>query len=177
MLRIRLSMGGVRKRPVYKIVVADGRYPRDGKFIEKIGSYNPLLPKEKKEASWAGNSNINRFKNVSKNDEQKTCVLEGKGGVHGRVMDLQVFLDPPETNYQSKTANQTTEQRRPPKHALRAEARWRIYIYIYMSFGLCQSGLVCSRWPDQHSTGRFWFRGREAFGNEDWKDRIDAAAG
>ena len=42
-------MGGVRKRPIYKIVIADGRYPRDGKFIEKIGSYNPLLPKEKKE--------------------------------------------------------------------------------------------------------------------------------
>ena len=49
MLRIRLSMGGVRKRPVYKIVVADGRYPRDGKFIEKVGFYNPLLPKDKKE--------------------------------------------------------------------------------------------------------------------------------
>ena len=49
MLRIRLSMGGVKKRPVYKIVVADGRYPRDGKFIEKLGSYNPLLPKDKKE--------------------------------------------------------------------------------------------------------------------------------
>ena len=46
MLKIRLSMGGVRKRPVYKIVIADSRYPRDGKFIEKIGSYNPLLPKE-----------------------------------------------------------------------------------------------------------------------------------
>ena len=42
-------MGGVRKRPIYKIVVADGRYPRDGKFIEKLGSYNPLLPKDKKE--------------------------------------------------------------------------------------------------------------------------------
>ena len=42
-------MGGVRKRPIYKIVIADGRYPRDGKFIEKIGSYNPLLPKDKKE--------------------------------------------------------------------------------------------------------------------------------
>ncbi len=42
-------MGGVRKRPIYKIVVADGRYPRDGKFIEKVGSYNPLLPKDKKE--------------------------------------------------------------------------------------------------------------------------------
>ena len=49
MLKIRLSMGGVRKRPVYKIVVADSRAPRDGRFVEKLGSFNPLLPKEKKE--------------------------------------------------------------------------------------------------------------------------------
>ena len=42
-------MGGVRKRPVYKIVVADSRAPRDGRFVEKLGSFNPLLPKEKKE--------------------------------------------------------------------------------------------------------------------------------
>ena len=42
-------MGGVRKRPVYKIVVADSRFPRDGRFIEKLGSFNPLLPKEKKD--------------------------------------------------------------------------------------------------------------------------------
>ena len=49
MLKIRLSMGGVRKRPVYKIVVADSRAPRDGRFLEKIGLFNPLLPKDKKE--------------------------------------------------------------------------------------------------------------------------------
>jgi small subunit ribosomal protein S16 len=49
MIKIRLSMGGVRKRPIYKIVIADSRYPRDGKFIEKVGSFNPLLPKDKKE--------------------------------------------------------------------------------------------------------------------------------
>ena len=49
MLKIRLSMGGVRKRPVYKIVIADSRSPRDGRFIEKIGSFNPLLPKDHKE--------------------------------------------------------------------------------------------------------------------------------
>jgi small subunit ribosomal protein S16 len=42
-------MGGVRKRPVYKIVVADSRFPRDGRFIEKVGFFNPLLPKTKKE--------------------------------------------------------------------------------------------------------------------------------
>jgi small subunit ribosomal protein S16 len=49
MLKIRLSMGGVRKRPIYKIVIADSRAPRDGRFVEKVGSFNPLLPKDKKE--------------------------------------------------------------------------------------------------------------------------------
>ena len=42
---IRLSRGGSKKRPYYKIVVTDSRSPRDGKFIERIGSYNPLLAK------------------------------------------------------------------------------------------------------------------------------------
>ena len=49
MLKMRLSMGGTRKRPIYKIVVADSRFPRDGRFIERIGYFNPLLPKNKKE--------------------------------------------------------------------------------------------------------------------------------
>ena len=49
MLKMRLSMGGTKKRPVYKIVVADSRFARDGRFIEKLGFFNPLLPKEKKE--------------------------------------------------------------------------------------------------------------------------------
>ena len=42
-------MGGTKKRPVYKIVVADSRFARAGRFIEKLGFFNPLLPKEKKE--------------------------------------------------------------------------------------------------------------------------------
>jgi small subunit ribosomal protein S16 len=45
-LSIRLSRGGSKKRPYYRIVVADARSPRDGKFIEKIGTYNPLLAKD-----------------------------------------------------------------------------------------------------------------------------------
>ena len=49
MLKLRLSMGGTKKRPVYKIVVADSKFPRDGRFIEKLGFFNPLLPKDKKE--------------------------------------------------------------------------------------------------------------------------------
>lgn len=46
---IRLSRGGSKKRPYYRIVVADARAPRDGKFIEKIGTYNPLLAKDSPE--------------------------------------------------------------------------------------------------------------------------------
>ena len=49
MIKMRLSMGGTKKRPIYKIVVADSRFPRDGRFIEKLGFFNPLLPKDKKE--------------------------------------------------------------------------------------------------------------------------------
>ena len=49
MLKLRLSRGGTKKRPVYKLVVAESRFARDGRFIEKVGFFNPLLPKEKKE--------------------------------------------------------------------------------------------------------------------------------
>src|ERR671919_676271 len=45
-LAIRLTRGGAKKRPYYRIVVADSRSPRDGRFIEKLGTYNPLLPRE-----------------------------------------------------------------------------------------------------------------------------------
>ncbi|HVT55274.1 MAG TPA: 30S ribosomal protein S16 [Xanthobacteraceae bacterium] len=45
-LKIRLARGGTKKRPHYNIVVADSRSARDGRFIEKIGFYNPLLPKD-----------------------------------------------------------------------------------------------------------------------------------
>ena len=48
-LKIRMSRGGSKKRPFYRIVVADGRMPRDGRFIEKLGTYNPLLPKDSAE--------------------------------------------------------------------------------------------------------------------------------
>ena len=45
-VRIRLSRGGSKKRPFYKVVAADQRAPRDGRFIERLGSYNPMLPKD-----------------------------------------------------------------------------------------------------------------------------------
>ena len=61
MLKIRLSMGGAKKRPVYKIVVADSRFPRDGRFIEKLGFFNPLLPKDKIERVKLWNTQIKKI--------------------------------------------------------------------------------------------------------------------
>ena len=49
MVTIRLARGGAKKRPYYRIVVADARSPRDGKFIERVGSYNPLVAKDSPE--------------------------------------------------------------------------------------------------------------------------------
>jgi small subunit ribosomal protein S16 len=48
-VKIRLARGGTKKRPFYRVVVADERAPRDGRFIEKVGTYNPLLPSESAE--------------------------------------------------------------------------------------------------------------------------------
>ncbi len=45
-MKIRLARGGSKKRPFYRIVAADSRMPRDGRYIEKLGTYNPLLPKD-----------------------------------------------------------------------------------------------------------------------------------
>jgi small subunit ribosomal protein S16 len=45
-LKIRLARGGAKKRPFYKIVLADSRSPRDGKFLEKLGHYNPMVPQD-----------------------------------------------------------------------------------------------------------------------------------
>lgn len=45
-VKIRLSRGGSKKRPYYRIVIADERAPRDGRFIERVGTYDPLLPKD-----------------------------------------------------------------------------------------------------------------------------------
>ena len=89
MLKIRLSMGGAKKRPVYKIVVADSRFPRDGRFIEKVGFFNPLLPKTKKERV---NLEVDRIKHwISKGAKPTLRVSRILG-------EAEVFPMPPKGN-------------------------------------------------------------------------------
>ena len=63
-LKIRLARGGSKKRPYYRIVVTDVRNPRDGRFIEKLGTYNPLLPKDHKERVTLQNDRISYWMGV-----------------------------------------------------------------------------------------------------------------
>src|SRR4029453_10196245 len=58
MLAIRMTRHGAKKRPFFHIVVADSRSPRDGRFIEKLGTYNPLLPREHAQRITLGNERI-----------------------------------------------------------------------------------------------------------------------
>jgi small subunit ribosomal protein S16 len=60
-LKIRLARAGAKKRPYYHIVVADSRSPRDGRFIEKLGSYNPMLPADHAERVRLENERIEHW--------------------------------------------------------------------------------------------------------------------
>ena len=74
MLKLRLSRGGTKKRPVYKIVVAESKFARDGRFIEKLGFFNPLLPKEKKERIGLESERIKYW--LSQGAQQQLGLLE-----------------------------------------------------------------------------------------------------
>jgi small subunit ribosomal protein S16 len=60
-LKIRLARAGAKKRPYYHIVVSDSRSPRDGRFIEKLGSYNPMLPSEHEDRIRLQNERITHW--------------------------------------------------------------------------------------------------------------------
>src|SRR5205823_4319064 len=118
-LAIRLTRGGAKKRPYYRIVVADARAPRDGRFIEKIGTYNPLLAKDSPERvkldgerikHWLSvgaqpTDRVSRFLDSAGNKEraartnpnkaepgEKAMERAGAHGIHGEVR-LQLFAE------------------------------------------------------------------------------------
>ncbi|MEM1288837.1 MAG: 30S ribosomal protein S16 [Pseudomonadota bacterium] len=63
-IKLRLARGGSKKRPYYSIVAADARAPRDGRYIEKIGSYNPMLPKDNDNRVQLNNERIEHWLSV-----------------------------------------------------------------------------------------------------------------
>ncbi len=119
MLRIRLSIGGAKKRPVYKIVVADSRFPRDGRFIEKLGSFNPLLPKEKKERIKIESERVKHW--LSKGARPTLRVSRILGEVN--IMPMPKPGNNPQKAIPKKDRKKEGKEEEPKKEAPKQEAK------------------------------------------------------
>ncbi len=84
-VRIRLSRGGSKKRPFYRIVIADQRAPRDGRFIEKVGYYNPLLPKEHAERVVVNTERVKHWLSVGAQPTDRLARMLGDLGIIAKV--------------------------------------------------------------------------------------------
>ena len=80
-LKIRLSRAGSKKRPVYRVVVADSRSPRDGRFIEKVGLFNPLQNKDNKDRVQLDQNNIKEWLSKGAKPTDKVAKILGAAGL------------------------------------------------------------------------------------------------
>lgn len=110
---IRLSRGGAKKRPYYRIVVADVRAPRDGKYLEQIGTYNPMLPKDSGERVKLNEDRARHWLSVGAKPSDR---------VH-RFLDAAGILErAPRNNPQKGEPGEAAKERAEEKAAKLAEA-------------------------------------------------------
>ena len=107
-LKIRLSRGGAKKRPFYRVVVADSRKPRDGRFIERIGSYNPMVPKDHPERFVINEERAKHWLGVGALPTNRVAqYLSGLGMVEKPTSPVQTKKDKP----RAKTLERMKEQK------------------------------------------------------------------
>ena len=112
-MKIRLARGGSKKRPFYRIVAADSRMPRDGRFIEKLGTYNPLLPKDSEERV---KMDVDRIKHWLDQGAQPTDRIS-------RMLEAAGVVDKKERNNPNKAKpGKKAQERAEEKAAKAAEA-------------------------------------------------------
>jgi small subunit ribosomal protein S16 len=80
-LKIRLARGGAKKRPFYSIVVADARSPRDGRFIEKLGTYNPMLERDHADRVTLKEERIRHWLGVGAQPTERVAKFLGNAGI------------------------------------------------------------------------------------------------
>ncbi len=119
MLKLRLSMGGTKKRPVYKIVVADSRSARDGRFIEKLGFFNPLLPKEKKERIGLESDRIKYWLEQGAQPTMRVARILGEN----KLMPMPVNGNNPHKAVPKKDRKKEAPKAEAKKEAPKAEAK------------------------------------------------------
>src|SRR5215213_391476 len=114
-LAIRLTRGGAKKRPYYRIVVADSRSPRDGRFIEKLGTYNPLLAKDSPERVKLDANRISHWLSVGAQPSDRVLRFLDAAGIRERAA-----RNNPKKAEPGEKAKERVEQR--AKRAADAEA-------------------------------------------------------
>ncbi len=112
-LKIRLARGGAKKRPFYRIVVAESTAPRDGRFIEKVGTYNPLLPKDHEERVVLKEERIRHWLSVGAKPTDRVLRFLDAAGLVKR---------PPRNNPQKAQPGEKALARKAEKEAKAAEA-------------------------------------------------------
>jgi small subunit ribosomal protein S16 len=116
-LKIRLARGGAKKRPYYRIVVAEATAPRDGRFIEKVGTYNPMLPKDHAERVTLVEDRVKHWLSVGAQPTDRVL----------RFLDAQGLAKRPARNNPQRAepgtkAKERAEEKRQKAEAAAAEA-------------------------------------------------------
>ena len=106
-LKIRLSRGGAKKRPFYKIVLADSHSPRDGKFLERLGTYNPMLPQEHAERLVLKEERIKHWLSVGAQPTDRVArFLVGAGYLPEKARPQQSKQPEPKAKAQERLKDQ-----------------------------------------------------------------------
>jgi small subunit ribosomal protein S16 len=116
-VKIRLARGGTKKRPYYRVVVADERAPRDGRFIEKVGTYNPLLPADSAERVKLDLERIQHWLSKGAQPTDRVLRFLDQAGVLKREARLN-----PEKAKPGKKAEERVAERQKKKDAADAAA-------------------------------------------------------
>jgi small subunit ribosomal protein S16 len=112
-LKIRLARGGAKKRPFYRIVVAENTSPRDGRFVERVGSYNPILASDNAERVVLNDERIKYWMSVGAQPTERVAKFFAKAG----LMEAKKYSERPS---QSKPKEKEAERAREKAEAAKA---------------------------------------------------------
>ena len=119
---IRLSRGGAKKRPYYKIVVADSRTGRDGKFIERIGSYNPMLPRDNPERVKLDADRARHWLSVGAQPTDRVARFLNQAGVQERAARQNLKKGEPGEKAKERAEERATREAEAAEAAAAASA-------------------------------------------------------
>lgn len=114
-LKLRLSRGGAKKRPYYRIVVADSRMPRDGRYIERVGTYNPMLPREHPDRIKLDSDRIKHWLGVGAQPSDRVARFLG----HAEIIPMPAISETPK---KSAPRAKTVERMKEAEAAAAAKA-------------------------------------------------------